>query len=118
MNIFKQLIVSLYSPKDIATFQHQGIGKTIFYVFLLVVISVLPSVYYFNTSMTSGFETIKETVEKDFPSFTIENGELISDENNVIDLSESLSKASADSQISPMLSLEGNLVDLLKISLK
>lgn len=80
MNIFKQLIVSLYSPKDIATFQHQGIGKTIFYVFLLVVISVLPSVYYFNTSMTSGFETIKETVEKDFPSFTIENGELISDE--------------------------------------
>ena len=80
MNIFKQLIVSLYSPKDIATFQHQGIGKTIFYVFLLVVISVLPSVYYFNTSITSGFETIKETVEKDFPSFTIENGELISDE--------------------------------------
>ena len=80
MNIFKQLIVSLYSPKDIATFQHQGIGKTIFYVFLLVLISVLPSVYYFNTSMTSGFETIKETVEKDFPSFTIENGELISDE--------------------------------------
>ena len=80
MNIFKQLIVSLYSPKDIATFQRQGIGKTILYVFLLVLISVLPSVYYFNTSMTSGFETIKETVEKDLPSFTIENGELNSDE--------------------------------------
>lgn len=80
MNIFKQLLVSLYSPKDIATFQHQGIGKTIFYVFLLVLISVLPSFYYFNTSMAEGFETIKETVENDFPSFTIENGELISDE--------------------------------------
>ena len=80
MNIFKQLIVSLYSPKDIARFQHQGIGKTIFYVFLLVLISVLPSVYYFNTSMINGFETSNETVEKDFPSFTIENGELNSDE--------------------------------------
>ncbi|MBB6443976.1 DUF1189 domain-containing protein [Bacillus benzoevorans] len=84
MNIFKQLIVSLYSPKDIATFQHQGIGKTILYVFLLVLISVLPSVYYFNTSMTSGFTTIKETLEKELPSFTIENGELTSAETSPI----------------------------------
>ncbi len=45
-------------------------------------------------------------------------GELISEESNIIDLSESLSKATTDSQISPILSLEGNLVELLKISLK
>lgn len=84
MNIFKQLFVSLYSPKDIAAFLHQGIGKTILYVFLLTLISVLPSFYYFNTAMTSGFETIKETFEKEIPSFTIEDGELTSDEKSPI----------------------------------
>ena len=40
MNIFKQLIVSLYSPKDIAKFHQQGIGKTILFVFFLTLISV------------------------------------------------------------------------------
>jgi hypothetical protein len=84
MNIFKQLIVSLYSPKEMAAFRNQGIGKTILYVFLLTLLSVLPSVYYFNSSMTSGFATIKETVEEELPSFSIENGELTSGENSPI----------------------------------
>lgn len=84
MNIFKQLMVSLYSPKDMATFYKQGIGKTILYVFLLVLISVVPSTYYFNTAMAEGIQTIKETIENDFPSFTIENGELISEETEPI----------------------------------
>ena len=35
MNVFKQLIVSLYSPKDISTFHHQKIGKTFLYVLIL-----------------------------------------------------------------------------------
>lgn len=43
------------------------------------------------------------------------NGELIVDESNVIDLSENLSKA--DTHITPMLSLQGNLVDLFKMVL-
>ncbi|MEI9943023.1 MAG: hypothetical protein WDN26_02270 [Chitinophagaceae bacterium] len=61
------------------------------------------------------------TVRKIRMTFLIngsKRGELISEESNIIDLSESLSKATTDSQISPILSLEGNLVELLKISLK
>jgi hypothetical protein len=80
MNIFKQLIVSLYSPKDISTFRQQGIGKTILYVFFLSLLSVLPSFYYFGTSITDGFQTLEETVQNDLPPFTIENGELMADE--------------------------------------
>lgn len=84
MNIFKQLIVSLYSPKDIATFRQQGIGKTILYVFLLTLLSVLPSFYYFNTSITTGFQALEDTVQNELPPFTIKNGELISDEQTPV----------------------------------
>ena len=80
MNVFKQLIVSLYSPKDISTFRHQRIGKTIFYVLILTLLSILPSIYHFSTSMVNGMDTIKETVQKELPPFTIENGELFSEE--------------------------------------
>lgn len=80
MNIFKQLIVSLYSPKDISTFRQQGIGKTILYVFFLSLLSVLPSFYHFGTSITTGFQILEETVQNDLPPFTIENGELMADE--------------------------------------
>ena len=79
MNIFKQLIVSLYSPKDIAKFHQQGIGKTILFVFFLTLISVLPSFYYFNTSIINGFNSLESTVQKDFPDFKIENGQLESE---------------------------------------
>ena len=80
MNIFKQLIVSLYSPKDISTFRHQGLGKTILYILILTFLSILPSIYHFSTSMANGLETIKETAQKELPPFTIENGELFSEE--------------------------------------
>ena len=80
MNVFKQLIVSLYSPKDISTFRHQRIGKTIFYVLILTFLSILPSIYHFSTSMVDGMDTIKEIVQKELPPFTIKNGELFSDE--------------------------------------
>src|SRR4051812_38339085 len=80
MNLFKQLIVSLYSPKDISTFRQQRVGKTILYVLILTLLSILPSIYHFNTAMVNGMDTIKETVQKNLPPFTIENGELFSEE--------------------------------------
>jgi len=80
LNIFKQLIVSLYSPKDISSFIKQGIGKTILYVLLLTLISLLPTFYLFNTSVINEIEDLQETLKNDLPSFVIENGELVSDE--------------------------------------
>lgn len=76
MNIFKQLWVSLYSPKDIASFQNQGIGKTILYVFLLSLVFFLPSAFYLGTMITNGIDAIQETVSEDLPDFEIKNGTL------------------------------------------
>ncbi|MFJ7746191.1 DUF1189 domain-containing protein [Peribacillus sp. NPDC097295] len=81
MNVFKQLWVSLYSPKDIASFQNQGIGKTILYVFLLSLIFFLPSAFYLGTMITNGLNAIEETVSEDLPDFEIKNGTLTTDSN-------------------------------------
>jgi hypothetical protein len=84
INIFKQLYKSLYSPKDIASFRLQGIGKTILYVFLLTIISVLPTIYYTNSTMNQVVQVAEETIKEDLPEFQIENGVLISSEDQPI----------------------------------
>lgn len=81
MNIFKQLILSLYSPKSISTWRTQGIGKTIFYVFLLTFIAILPTVIHLSMAITSGVQATQETVEGELPNFMIKNGELTADDN-------------------------------------
>jgi Protein of unknown function (DUF1189) len=76
MNMFVQLWKSLYSPKDIARFRFQGIGKTIGYVFLLTFLSILPMAYYLTTSFVEGIRNTSALLQNDLPSFTIENGQL------------------------------------------
>ncbi|MFH7820634.1 DUF1189 domain-containing protein [Neobacillus thermocopriae] len=78
MNIFKQFMKSIYSPKDIALFRLQGIGKTIMYVFLLTLISIIPSIIYFSSAFTTGLEMTKTYMNKT-PDFSISNGELTAD---------------------------------------
>ncbi|MFB3165917.1 DUF1189 domain-containing protein [Neobacillus sp. 179-C4.2 HS] len=79
MNIFKQFYKSIYSPKDIASFRFQGIGKTILYVFFLTFLSILPAIFYLNTMLNAGIESTKSVINDDIPSFTIENGTLSAD---------------------------------------
>ncbi|WP_102274550.1 DUF1189 domain-containing protein [Cytobacillus massiliigabonensis] len=79
MNIFKQFIRSLYSPKDIAQYRFQGIGKTILYVFFLTFLSIIPSIIYFSTAIVDGMDAIQESVKTELPSFIIENGEMQAD---------------------------------------
>ncbi|WP_066370447.1 DUF1189 domain-containing protein [Neobacillus fumarioli] len=79
MNIFKQFFKSIYSPKDIAMFRFQGIGKTIFYVFFLTLISVLPSIVYFSHTLTAGLDAAKSFIEEETPNFSIHNGKLTAD---------------------------------------
>ncbi|TMU85551.1 DUF1189 domain-containing protein [Bacillus sp. BHET2] len=76
MNVFQQLYKSIYSPKDIAKFRYQGIGKTIRFVFLLALISILPVAVQFISFATSAIDTLRESVEQDLPTFSIENGSL------------------------------------------
>ncbi|MFD0048333.1 DUF1189 domain-containing protein [Actinomycetes bacterium NPDC127524] len=76
MNIFKQLITSLYSPKDIATFRNQGFGKTILYVFMLMLLTIIPTSIYFGSFITHAFQSVEQAVANEMPPFQIKNGEL------------------------------------------
>ncbi|MDQ0269462.1 DUF1189 domain-containing protein [Cytobacillus purgationiresistens] len=80
MNVFKQLIKSLYSPKDIASYRTQGIGKTILYVFLLTLLSVIPTIYLLGSTIFGSLNTLETTIKNDFPAFEIKDGELISED--------------------------------------
>ncbi|XJZ26242.1 DUF1189 domain-containing protein [Bacillota bacterium Lsc_1132] len=81
MNIFKQFYKSIYSPKDIALFRFQGIGKTILYIFLLTLISILPSVYFLSSAINSGIDSARTVLKDQLPDFTIQNGQLAAETN-------------------------------------
>ncbi|WP_059171149.1 DUF1189 domain-containing protein [Bacillus sp. FJAT-27445] len=82
MNVFKQMYKSMYSPRDIAIFRFQGIGKTILYVFLLTLISVLPTFYHFSIAINKGIQAAEEITKEKLPDFTIKNG-ILETENNL-----------------------------------
>ncbi|WP_051556617.1 DUF1189 domain-containing protein [Alkalihalobacterium bogoriense] len=84
MNIFKQFLKSLHSPKDIALFRFQGIGKTILYVFLLMFIATLPSIISFGTTLSQAVNSVQEAFEYDIPYFEMNNGVLSSNMNEPI----------------------------------
>jgi hypothetical protein len=88
MNIFKQLILSIYSPKSIASWRFQGIGKTILFVFFLTLISILPTAIQLSNGIVDGLNLAQETIEEDIPDFTIKNGELISNTNSAVQFQE------------------------------
>ncbi|WP_027407812.1 DUF1189 domain-containing protein [Anoxybacteroides tepidamans] len=88
MNIFVQMWKSIYSPKDIARFRFQKIGKTILYVFVLALISTLPTAYYFTTSFVDGIRYTTELLKNEIPAFTIENGTLHSSATKPIVITE------------------------------
>lgn len=79
MNIFKQLFVSIYSPKSIASWRNQGIGKTILFVFLLTLISIIPTSAYLSTSILNGLQLAQDTIEEQIPDFSIKDGQLHAD---------------------------------------
>ncbi|MBS8264919.1 DUF1189 domain-containing protein [Mesobacillus boroniphilus] len=79
MSILPQIAKSIYSPKVIADTRFQGIGKTILFVFTLTLISILPVVYYMFVGISEAVGSVKQSIQTDLPSFTIEDGVLHSD---------------------------------------
>ncbi|WP_338789068.1 DUF1189 domain-containing protein [Metabacillus sp. FJAT-53654] len=86
MNVFKQLYTSIYSPKIISTFRFQGIGKTILFVFILSLISTIPTAFHFTSGLTEGLKGFDQTLRDDLPSFTIEDGQLSADTDKAIEI--------------------------------
>ncbi|MCA0992941.1 DUF1189 domain-containing protein [Pseudalkalibacillus hwajinpoensis] len=80
MNVFKQLYYSLFSPKMMARFRFQKLGKPILYVFLLMLLSSVPIGIMTAVSFTNAYEDLK-THMGDLPEFTLEDGILKSDQS-------------------------------------
>ncbi|WP_404443694.1 DUF1189 domain-containing protein [Sutcliffiella horikoshii] len=81
MNIFSQFVKSLYSPKAIASFRFQGIGKTILYVFFLVLITSIPMFITFGTSAVKLVNSTEDFLQNETPDFYIQDGEFYADVN-------------------------------------
>ena len=84
MNIFSQFIKSLYSPKHIASYRFQGIGKTILYAFLLSLITILPSAIYLTNAILDGADHMAKALVTEFPDFEIKDGRLYSEEKTPV----------------------------------
>ncbi|WP_078413785.1 DUF1189 domain-containing protein [Priestia abyssalis] len=76
MNVFKQLILSLYSPKKMSLFRFQGIGKTIMYVFVLTFISILPTSLFLGYGIIKNADITRDMLADKIPAFTISDGML------------------------------------------
>ncbi len=79
MSIFTQLVKSVYSPKDMALFRFQKIGKTILYIMLLCLITTIPRTFFYGSFIQDSVTMVNQAIEKDLPDFKIENGELKAD---------------------------------------
>ncbi|MFX3623815.1 MAG: DUF1189 domain-containing protein [Ectobacillus sp.] len=79
MSVFAQLYKSLYSPKDMARFRFQKIGKTILYILLLSLLTTIPESIQTGKLMKEQFSLLSQTVETDIPDFQIKDGKLLSD---------------------------------------
>ncbi|QGQ47283.1 DUF1189 domain-containing protein [Metabacillus sediminilitoris] len=86
MNVFKQLFISIYSPKAISTFRFQGIGKSILFVFILSLLSTIPSWFHLTNELKEASKGVNQTLTEDFPSFSIEDGKLITDTNHPVEI--------------------------------
>lgn len=78
MNIFQQFFKSLYSPATIAKFRMAKIGRTILYVFLLMLIASIPMLVSLTVSMNALFQAGDRYIEE-MPEFTVTDGTLESD---------------------------------------
>lgn len=80
MPFFKQFFKSLYSPKYIAAFRFQGIGKTIQHLFILALIMCFPTIFYTTLHFAGNNASEKFVIEKKLPilgmfnDFFSENG--------------------------------------------
>lgn len=64
MSIFKQLAKSVYSPKDMALFRFQKIGKTILYIMLLCLITTIPRTFLYGSVIQDGVNMVNKVIEK------------------------------------------------------
>ncbi|GGI11176.1 DUF1189 domain-containing protein [Gottfriedia solisilvae] len=81
MNLFKQFWYSLYSPKTIAKFRLQKIGKTIFYLFLLAILYTLPGFFSFEKAVKLQVNNASDLLKENIQTISLNKGILTINDN-------------------------------------
>ncbi|WNF37754.1 DUF1189 domain-containing protein [Bacillaceae bacterium IKA-2] len=79
MNIFRQLFKSIYSPPTVAKFRFQGIGKTILYVFMLMLVTLSVTAFQLGSTVSDGVKQFQTVLVTELPEFELKNSILLSD---------------------------------------
>lgn len=79
MNIFQQFLKSIYSTATVSKFRFQGIGKTILYVFFLILITSSVAAYQLGSTVSNAVNQFQTVLENDLPEFELKNSILLSD---------------------------------------
>lgn len=116
MNIFRQFLKSIYSPPTVAKFRFQGIGKTILYIFILMLITFSVTAFQLGSTVSNGVKQFQTVLENDLPEFELKNSSLLSDldeplyieidgENFIFDTSGTLTTTDIEQNHSQVLAL-------------
>ncbi|WP_240376647.1 DUF1189 domain-containing protein [Bacillus piscicola] len=81
MNLIQTFIKSLYSSVYIGRFRFHGIGKTIGYVFFLMLLASIPSSILLTNTILSVTDRIDDAFTDEIPDFTLEDGVLHSNQD-------------------------------------
>ncbi|SDI32991.1 DUF1189 domain-containing protein [Natribacillus halophilus] len=76
MNVWKSFIYSLFSPTMIGRFRMQKIGRTILYVFLLVLITNIPAAISISSFAVTAGDRLQHVLAEDIPDYEVETGAL------------------------------------------
>ncbi|MGY4690314.1 DUF1189 domain-containing protein [Salibacterium sp. K-3] len=86
MNIIQTFLKSLYSPGYIGRFRFKGIGRTIGFVFFLMLAASIPSAITLTSSVIGGINQIETALtHEEMPAFSISGGEIVSQGEPYVD---------------------------------
>ncbi|AXF54721.1 DUF1189 domain-containing protein [Salicibibacter kimchii] len=71
MNVWKSFFYSLFSPTMIGRFRRQKIGRTILYVFLLVLITNIPAAISISSFAVTAGDRLQQVLAEDIPDYEV-----------------------------------------------
>ncbi|MBB6448865.1 hypothetical protein HNR44_000814 [Geomicrobium halophilum] len=82
MSIWKSFFYSLYSPTMIGRFRMQKIGRTILYIFLLVLITSIPAAISISSTINMAGERLELVLSDEIPDYSIGSGSISVEEGS------------------------------------
>ncbi|SFL67138.1 DUF1189 domain-containing protein [Salibacterium qingdaonense] len=93
MTILQTFIKSLYSAVYVGRFRFKGIGKSIGYIFFLMIAASIPAAISLTLSITGGINQLESALtHDDMPDFTISGGDIQAGDSSFVDITDERSR--------------------------